>query len=110
VSFADLLSKSNTGFGPQTDIINFAKVISKATSSLNPLGDIIEQLQTSIGAKTDVTALSQAFRSVLTEVMQQTGQQGGDTNPVMIQLLADLVNLQRDNNSTARRLLQVSAN
>jgi len=90
--------------------VNFAEVISKSTSGFGPLADIIEQIQTSIGAKTDVNALSQAFRSVLTEVMQQTGQQGGDTNPVMIQLLADLVNLQRDNNSTARRLLQVSAN
>ena len=110
VSFADLLSKSKPGFGPQADITNFAKVISKATSGLSPLGDIIEQLQTSISAKTDVTAISQAFRSVLADVMQQTGQRGSDANPAMIQLLADLVSLQRDNNSTAKRLLQVSAN
>jgi hypothetical protein len=90
--------------------VNFAEVISKSTSGFGPLADIIEQIQTSIGAKTDVTALSQAFRSVLADVMQQTGQRGGDANPAMIQLLADLVSLQRDNNSTTKRLLQVSAN
>jgi hypothetical protein len=54
--------------------------------------------------------LGTAIENLRTDLREFVSMQRGQTSGEMSRLLSDLVDLQRRNNSTAERILQVSAN
>jgi hypothetical protein len=85
--------------------VNFAEVLSKSGSGF---ADIVQQLQSTVSSQTNIDAMTQAFRGVLADVMQQRGSGSNITDSQLVQLMSEMVRLQGANNSTAQRLLQVS--
>ena len=69
----------------------------------NPFQDAAESVANNTAA--DVDRLAQQIRQVMEDYMRNTAR-----DPAMITALQELVNLQRSNNTTQERLLQVSVN
>jgi hypothetical protein len=85
--------------------VNFAEVLSKSGSGF---ADIVQQLQSTVSSQTNVEAITQAFRGVLADVMQQRSPGANINDSQLVELMSEMVRLQGANNSTAQRLLQVS--
>ena len=85
--------------------VNFAEVLSKSGSGF---ADIVQQLQSTVNSQVNVEAMTQAFRAVLTDVVQQRVPGSNTIDTQLVQLMSEMVRLQGANNSTAQRLLQVS--
>jgi hypothetical protein len=87
--------------------VNFAEVVSKYGKTAG-IGKMLEQIQSGLDANPNANAIGQAIQTALASVMNQNPTKTSAGDSQMVQLMNDLVGLQRDSNNTARRLLQVS--
>jgi len=107
-SSSDSLAREVSGLAKiieRVSAVNFAEVLSKTDSELTKL---VEQLKTEVVPQDNKPDIVQAIRTAILDLNSRPTSDNTTSDPQMLALLTDLVNLQRSNNSTTSRLLQVS--